>query len=185
MFGCKLDFLSRKSINHFDSMASKNTFVTNEACGKRCAFQIFIQTFVFSTFDRHASKSVVYWKRNFSESSYRIIFLPTNASTSTSQKKMFSQWMLITSMFSQQSRSIHRLVFWRRLGVIGEGSNLRFSRSNSLLSLARSPRSEQGTPLMSTNEEFLLVSRFAIEASCLAENSTSSSYENTLIWIIN
>ena len=50
LFGCKLDFLGRKSINHFDSMASKNTFVTNEACGKRCAHQIFIQTFVFPNF---------------------------------------------------------------------------------------------------------------------------------------
>ena len=107
LFGCKLNFLSRKSTNYFDSMASKNTFVTNEACGKRCAYQTFTQLLI------------------------------------------------------------------------------RTSQICCALHFFRSPRSEQGTPLMSTNEarfeEFLLVSRFAVVASSVAENSTSSSYENTLI----
>ena len=57
LFGCNLDFVRRKSPgNHFDSMASKNTFITNEACGKRYAYQIFIQILVLI----HVRKILVY-----------------------------------------------------------------------------------------------------------------------------
>ena len=75
LFGCKLDFLGRKSINHFDSMASKNTFVTNEACGKRCAHQIFIQTFVFPNFWSSCGQICGVLRKNFSRSFQHIIFL--------------------------------------------------------------------------------------------------------------
>ena len=76
LFGCKLDFLGRKSINHFDSMASKNTFVTNEACGKRCAHIKYSSKHLFSpTFHPHAGKSVVYWGKLLSRSFQHIIIL--------------------------------------------------------------------------------------------------------------
>ena len=97
-------------------MASKNTFVTNEACGKRCAYQIFIQTFVLPTFDpRKAGKSVVYLGKTSLKVLNILYFSKMLSDQHRKRKCLCCRMMLITSMFSHhhRSRSIHKLVFWR------------------------------------------------------------------------
>ena len=104
LFGCKLNFLSRKSTNHFDSMASKNTFVTNEACGgKRCAaYQIFIQTFVLPTSDPHEAAANLWCIEEKLLSKLSTYYISGNCFPINIAKENLydAEWCWLLSMFS-------------------------------------------------------------------------------------